>query len=349
VGAASDAIVTYDADANVVLINAAACRMFGVALEQAMGSAALALLGEGLAAELAGVGRRPHAAKCVFVPRDDGSRLAVEISASSVGEGRGRLTTVILRDVSDRERLEAESRSRIEAQAASRTKSLMMAYIAHEMGNPLNGLLGFAELMSADAAHPLPAEQATRLKYIVSSGQNLRHLMRDVMDLGSFESGRLAIDLQPLDTGACVDLALAAVAAVAGQADVALIGGAAASTFRVLGDSGRLQQCLVNLLTNAIKYNRPGGWARLDVTGDARKVTISVSDNGLGMGATQLDHLFEPFNRLGRSRSSAPGAGLGLVITRQLVEAMKGRLQVRSDPGQGSCFSIVLLCAVAAP
>ncbi|WP_457393363.1 sensor histidine kinase, partial [Roseateles sp. P5_E1] len=107
-------------------------------------------------------------------------------------------------------------------------------------------------------------------------------------------------------------------------------------------DVGRLHQCLLNLLTNAIKYNRPGGWARIAVTGDSQAVAIAVSDNGFGMDALQRQHLFEPFNRLGRQLGSTPGAGLGLMITRQFVEAMNGQLRVESEPGQGSCFTISL-------
>jgi signal transduction histidine kinase len=111
---------------------------------------------------------------------------------------------------------------------------------------------------------------------------------------------------------------------------------------RVTADADRLHQCLLNLLTNAIKYNRHGGSVRIEVAGDSREVAIAVRDSGLGMDASQLQHLFEPFNRLGRQRSAAPGVGLGLVITRQIVEAMGGQLRVESVPGQGSSFTIVL-------
>ena len=341
VGGASDAIVTYDAGEKVVLANAAACQVFGVQYEQVIGVSVRALLGDGFEAADPGKPAR------ITLSRGDGVHFLAEVSASRVGEESELLTTVILRDVGDRERLEAELRSRIAAESASRTKTLMMSYIAHEIGNPLNCLLGFAQLMAGDAQHPLAPEQAQRLEHIVSSGQQLEGLMRGVMDLGRFEVGELTIDLQQFDAAVCVKDAAAAVSELARQAGVTLSPLPVSPSLRLTADADRLHQCLLNLLTNAIKYNRSGGWARIEVSGDAREVAIAVRDNGLGMDAAQRQHLFEPFNRLGRQQV-APGSGLGLVITRQLVEAMHGQLRVGSESGQGSCFTITLPGALAA-
>jgi signal transduction histidine kinase len=216
-----------------------------------------------------------------------------------------------------------------------------MSCIAHEIGNPLNCLLGFAQLMSDDAGHPLAPEQTKRLEHIVASGQQLEGLMREVLDLGRFEVGKLTIDLQRVDAAACVKDAAAAVSALARQAGVTLSPLPVSPSLCLTADAYRLHQCLLNLLTNAIKYNRSGGWARIEVKGDATEVSIAVCDNGMGMDAAQRQHLFEPFNRLGRQQV-APGSGLGLVITRQIVEAMHGQLRVDSEPGQGSCFTITL-------
>ena len=338
VDAASDAIVTCNAGAKVVLVNAAACRMFGVRHEQAIGAPVQALLGEGVSID----DRWQSEPTRTLMSRASGAGFPVEVSVSRVGEGTDRLTTLMLRDVGDRERLEAESRLRIEAETTSRTKTLMMSYIAHEMGNPLNGLLGFAQLMTTDVGYPLAPEQARRLEHIVTSGRHLEGLMRDVMDLGRFETGNLTIDLVPVDAAGCVEDAVEAVSAQAQLAGVTLSSLPVSASIRFAADADRLHQCLVNLLTNAIKYNRAAGWVRIEVKGDTEEVAIVVRDNGLGLDALQLRHLFEPFNRLGRQRAAAPGAGLGLVITRQLVEAMNGQLRVESVPGLGSCFTIVL-------
>lgn len=334
--AASDAIVTCDAEDKVVLINAAACRMFGVGHLQTIGSSVHGLLGEGAwtAHQVASIRTTIKSA--------NGDAVPVEMSVSKVGEGADRLTTVMLRDISDRERLEAESRSRIEAETASRTKTLMMSYIAHEMGNPLNGMLGFAQLMAADVEHPLSKPQAKRLEHIANSGRHLQYLMRDVTDFGQFEVGKLTIESRLVNAAGCAQQATEAVSALAEQAGVAVTCVLASASVYCVADAARLHQCLVNLLTNAIKYNRAGGWARIEVTGSSTEVAIAVRDNGLGMDALQRQHLFEPFNRLGRQLTAMPGAGLGLLITRQLVEAMNGQLQVVSEPGAGSCFTVVL-------
>ena len=342
VSAASDAIVTYDANKRMVLMNGAACRMFGVGHEQSIGSPIQALLGESLPDE----GAVQSDATRTTISLANGTRLPVELSVSRVGKGTDCLTTIVLRDNTGRERLEAESRSRIEAETASRTKTMMMSYIAHEMGNPLNGLLGFAQMMVADIDHPLAAAQSKRLQHIVSSGQQLQGLMRDVMDIGRFETGKLTIDLRPVDADRGAQDAAAAVSALAEQAGVTLIHVPSAVASGVCADADRLHQCLVNLLTNAIKYNRPGGWAKIEVTGESKEVAIAVRDNGIGMDTAQRQHLFEPFNRLGRQGAGTPGAGLGLVLTQQLVEAMSGQLRVDSDPGVGSCFTIVLPSAL---
>ena len=338
VAAASDAIVTCDADGKVVLINASACRMFGVEHERAIESKVNVLLGQEPPLE----SQKQDRPLRTTLTRGDGERVPVAMTVSSIGEGPDRLTTVMLRDTSDQERLEAESRSRIEAETASRTKTLMMSYIAHEMGNPLNGLLGFADLMERDAGAPLQPAQAKRLQNIVTSGRHLQGLMRDVMDIGRFETGSMKVDLRVADANRCMAEAISAVSAQAAQAGVTLSGTPASPTLSVLTDKDRLHQCLVNLLTNAVKYNRRGGWARIDLAADAQHIDFVVRDNGLGLQPTQLERLFEPFNRLGREQEPMPGAGLGLVITRQLVTAMNGQLRVESEPGQGSSFTIAL-------
>ena len=347
VGAASDAIVTQDASGNVVLINAAACKMFGITQERASGTPASALFGADIGA-LAPA--RPGPLRLLLAPgTEGGAQFPVEVSVSQVGSGGARLTTVMLRDIGNRERLEAESRARAEAEAASRAKTLMLAYIAHEMGNPLNGLIGFAELMATDTAHPLPAAQATRLAHIATSGQRLRALMRDLVDLGGIESGQLAIDAQAVDLGRCIEAAAASLAALAHKAGVTVhCPLQPQQPLFVRADPERLDQCLVNLLSNAIKYNRPGGQVEIEIEldGAARSVAIALRDNGIGMSVAQRMQLFEPFNRLGRERVKASGFGLGLVITRRLVEAMRGSLAVDSEPDVGSRFTITLpLCA----
>ncbi len=338
VSAASDAIVTANAESDIVLINAAACRMFGVTDEWAIGRPLLDLLGN----ELNAIAPAEPSPTCIHVFRKDGTKLAVEVSTSQVGDGPQRLMTVMLRDVSDRERLEAESRARTGAEAASRAKTMVLSYIAQEMGNPLNGLLGFARLMASDTEHPLAPEQAARLEHIVASGRHWQSLMRDVLDVGLLESGSLNIEPRPVDAHDCIQAAIAAVSALALQTGVTVTCSAKGAPIPLITDTDRLHQCLVNLLSNAIKYNRSGGSAHISAQAQDESVALLVRDSGVGMSEAQRQNLFEPFTRFGQNRVAVPGAGLGLVITRRLVEAMGGRLFVESEPGVGSSFRIVL-------
>jgi len=342
VAGASDAIVSYDADETILLANAAAGRMFGCACERMIGMAVRVFLGANLDLALPASGPVR-----ITVQGGDQQHHPAEASASRVGQGRHAVTTVILRDVSDRERLQSESMARVAAETANRTKSSMLSYIAHEMGNPLNGLLGMAGLMQRDTLDPLSDKQAARLAHILTSSRSLAVLMRDVLDVGRLEAGKLLVDLQPVDCARCIAEALAAVADMAAQAGVLLVPPPALPSIDAIADGARLQQCLANLLTNAIKYNRPLGKVWVELRCGLEEVAIRVCDNGLGLDETQRAHLFEPFNRLGRQQSATPGAGLGLMITQQLALAMNGRLEFESEAGLGSCFSIVLASAAS--
>lgn len=342
---ASDAILTIN-DANcVVLMNAAAGHMFGVDPTAALGRSTQELLGDRLQAlDLS----TPAAGLRALVPLADGSTLPVEASISCVGSGTRRLTTLMLRDLSDRERLQAESSARAAAEAANRTKTLLMSYVAHEIGNPLNCIQGFAQLLQHDDREPLSAAQAHKVKMIGAGCDQLSALMSDLSTLGHVELGKLTVNCAPVDAQLVVEGAMMACSAIAEQAQVRLLPGEGMQQHAlVLADARRLGQCLVNLLSNAIKYNRPGGDAVVRVQGRADAVEISVSDSGLGIDDSQIEHLFEPFNRLGRQTSVTPGSGLGLAVSRQLIEAMGGRLLVSSKAGEGSCFTIQLRPASA--
>jgi len=337
VGSASDAIVSVDANGLVVLANRAAGKMFDPEHQGLIGRPASAVLGAAARALLA-----PQSPGRIELSRPGGGNIAAELSLSRTGEGAQCVTTMQLRDVSDRERLAAQTTARAEAEAQSRLKSTMLSYIAHEVGNPLNAVLGFAQLMGLDTTQPLPPAHAKRLDQIVVSGRQIETLMRDLIELGRSESGALAVDLRSIDVSGCVERAVTAVSASALENGVVIHHALTGEAVAARVDASRLGQCLANLLTNAVKYNRQGGRIDVLVTRTATTVDIAISDTGLGLDERQLEHLFEPFNRLGRQHGKTPGTGLGLVITRKLVEAMHGRLKVDSEVGVGSRFTISL-------
>lgn len=344
---ASDAIVTLNAAGHIMLMNAAAGRLFGVDHHAAPGTAAETVIG----ARLPGLDlSAPGAATRVLLQRPPCAPLPVEVTVSCLGEGSLRLSTLMIRDLGDREKLEAEATARAAAEAANRTKALMMSYVAHEIGNPLNCVLGFTQLLRHDLAKAatLSPTQAYRLTMIETGCMQLSMLTKDLSDLGHFELGRLPVQRQSTDVARVVDEAVRTVSVLAQQVKVDLRQEAESSAgLRAVADGNRLRQCLINLISNAIKYNKPQGLVTVSVQGLSSGVEIAVTDTGLGMSEQQVAQLFEPFNRLGRQTSAVQGTGLGLAVTRLLIEAMGGQLRVSSRPGEGSRFTIQLLPAEA--
>ena len=336
VEAASDAIVSVDGSGHVVLCNAAACRLFGLTRCELLGRSLTGLiaLDVDVRAEPAG------AAVCARVNPLDGAPLAVEVVVSHSGEDHARLATVVIRDISDRDRLEAESRARAAAETASRMSTRMLAHITQEMNTPLRSLLGNAKLMAGDRNQPLSEDQSRRLARVLADAQRLDNLLRDVLDFGRLDAEPPRIELHEVDAARCATQATAQLASLAEQAGVSMTIVTPEGHGPVMAEPHRLTQCLANLLRNAVNYNRPGGWVELRLSRDDQHLSMAVCDGGLGLDADQLAHLFEPFNRLGRHVTTVAGAGLALAITRSLVEAMGGTLTVTSQAGKGSCFTL---------
>ncbi|MFG6463791.1 sensor histidine kinase [Roseateles sp. DXS20W] len=221
----------------------------------------------------------------------------------------------------------------------------MLSYIAHEIGNPVNAIRGFAQLMQAS---PLPAGQAQRLAHILEAVERLQHLLADVGDIARMESGQFSIQTRRIELGSFLCHARAAAQAQAALAGLQLSWHQPTGAMSVCADERRLRQCLDNLLSNALKYGHGGG--RIDIETERRgdHVVLAVQDRGDGFSDSQMAQLFEPYNRLGRDGGAIPGTGLGLSLTRELMRAMGGRLQVHSDgAGRGARFELVLRAADA--
>lgn len=259
-------------------------------------------------------------------------------------DGRPRRMVGTQTDVTERRRLEAMEEQALAAEAASRAKTEFLARMSHELRTPLNAVLGFAQLMEVDRVEPAGEGQLRRLKLIREAGAHLLHMINDMLDLTRIEAGGLALQLQPVVLLEAAQAALVMVQGVAEKAQVqlAIEGG---QGLLVQADPARLRQVLLNLLTNAIKYNRPGGRVVLVLgagAADGAPVRIDVTDNGLGISEAALPQLFEPFQRGDQQRSSIEGAGIGLAVTRALVLAMGGEISATSTEGAGSTFSVWL-------
>lgn len=264
------------------------------------------------------------------------------LRATSQGSLDGR--TVWHGTVSDVTRdlaLQEAALERDVAAQANRAKSEFLARMSHELRTPLNGIIGFSRLLASDRHRPLDAEQSRRVELIESSGQLLLTLIDEVLDIARIEAGRLDLNLGPVPLAPLLQRAVAALEPMMRARGVtALIDCPLDSA--VCADSSRLEQVMYNLLSNAVKYNRPGGHITVSAAArEADSVAIAVRDRGNGLTEGQLRQMFQPFNRLGAEKTRTEGVGLGLVITRSLVEAMGGAVEVQSVTGAGTTFTVV--------
>ncbi|MEZ5738738.1 MAG: ATP-binding protein [Burkholderiaceae bacterium] len=228
------------------------------------------------------------------------------------------------------------------AQADMISKSEFIAQLSHEVRTPLAGILGFAQLMRMDQRHPLRGEQRARLNQIELASHRLLELVSGVLELARIEDGRHRVAVTPVDAVSLLRATLDMLQPLADAYGARLQLTLPDAPLMVLAEDRALNQVMTNLLSNAIKYNRRGGRVQVTLHGDENQCRLSVTDEGQGMTAEQMKHLFTPFRRFGQAAQSVEGTGLGLTISRRLVQMMGGRISVQSTPGEGSRFEVSL-------
>ncbi|MEP7058689.1 MAG: HAMP domain-containing sensor histidine kinase, partial [Caldimonas sp.] len=192
--------------------------------------------------------------------------------------------------------------------------------MSHELRTPLNPILGFSQLLQGQAAERLSETEVGQLQHIQHAGWHLLSLADDVLDVSRIEGGNLGVDRRSLPLAPVLEMALRISEPAAAKRAVALRASYNdAARVNVLADPVRLRQVMINLLSNAIKYNRPGGSVDVSVAVGNERVEIEITDTGLGMSPEQLEHLYEPFNRLGRDHEGIEGTGIGMTLSRELV------------------------------
>ncbi len=244
----------------------------------------------------------------------------------------------VARDVSERKQAEADvRRARDEAEQANAAKGEFLSRMSHELRTPLHAILGFGELLGRHDPRPDQREQLTQ---IMKAGRHLLELINEVLDLSRIDDGALRLSLEPVHVGEVVVETLEMLQPVASASAVRL----AEPHFdrphvHVLADRQRLKQVLLNLLSNAVKYNREGGEVRVAATGGAASLArIEVADTGLGIARGDVERAFSAFERLGAEATDVEGTGLGLALTKRLIEAMGGTIGVDSEVGRGTTF-----------
>ena len=268
-------------------------------------------------------------------------------AAREVREGR-RFGFGVNVDVTDRHIAEIERRGRERAEQArevaeqaSRAKTEFLSRMSHELRTPLNAILGFAQLLSMGRER-LGDDQRGHLRHIEVAGWHLLDLINDVLDLARIEAGAMTTSTEPVELRALVAEVMPLVQALAAERAVVLLpvtGGEGGAWVRA--DRRRMKQVLVNLLSNATKYNRRGGTVTVSIGSTAAgRLTLAVRDTGRGFRPEELARLYEPFTRFDREGEAIEGTGIGLVITKRLLELMSCHLTVESQAGVGSVFRI---------
>lgn len=287
----------------------------------------------------------------------DGKQTMVSYNATTFYDRDRTLQGVfgVARDMTERKRFEQalqETNGEMEsaksaAEKANLAKSDFLSGMSHELRSPLNAILGFAQLMATELPPPSDT-QKENITQILQAGWHLLKLINEILDLAVVESGKVSLSLEPVALSEVLSECQSMMEAQAQQRGILMTFPQFEQPSFVSADQTRLKQIVINLLSNAIKYNQPDGKVTVDYTViSSDRIRISFKDTGAGLSPEKMAQLFQPFNRLGQETGSVSGTGIGLVVTKQLVELLGGVIGVDSTVGEGSVFWVELLSTPA--
>jgi PAS domain S-box-containing protein len=282
----------------------------------------------------------------------DGKETVVSYNATTFHDRDRKLQGVFAaaRDVTERKRLdqvlqeknvELES-AKFVAEKANLAKSIFLSKMSHELRTPLNAILGFSQLLAAGPPAPTDT-QVVRITQITKAGWYLLELINEILDLAVIESGKLSLSREAVSLAEVMFECQAMIEPQAQKHDIYINYLPFDHSWFANADRTRVKQILINLLSNAVKYNREHGTVVVECTVTPERMRISIKDSGAGLPPEKLVQLFQPFNRLGQETGGEEGTGIGLVVTKQLVELMGGTIGVKSTVGVGSEFWIELI------
>jgi PAS domain S-box-containing protein len=279
--------------------------------------------------------------------RKDGSMFWANVVFTAIRDQAGNLRgfAKLTRDLTERNKVElALTNAKAAAEKANLAKSDFLSSMSHELRSPLNAILGFAQLMESDTPPPNPVQKES-IGQILQAGWYLLDLINEILDLAIIESGKLSMSLEPVSLAEVMLECQSMVEPLAQRRGIRMSFPKFDKAYSVKADRTRIKQVLINLLSNAIKYNQVGGSVVVEcgAASTPGHVRVTVSDSGAGLTPEQLAQLFQPFNRLGQAGNAEEGTGIGLVVSKRLVELMDGVIGVESTVGMGSVFWVELL------
>jgi len=348
VDASGDAIVSTGLDGTIRSWNPAAAATYGRPADQAVGQPFSIVVPDDRTEEAVTLLRRVAAGERVTIEtrhlRANGQAFSVSLTAAPLLGGDASVLgmSVVARDVTERKRAERALReAKAEADRANAAKSEYLSRMSHELRTPLNAILGFAQLLELE---DLTEEQRENLRYILSAARHLLELINEVLDISRIEAASLSLSPEPVDVLQVVTDAVDLIGPLAAERQIRVEAPAPdGDAWVVLADRQRLKQVLLNLTSNAVKYNRHGGSIHVTCRETAGgRVAIAVRDTGPGIPAAKMDRLFRPYDRLGAEHTGVQGTGMGLALSKGLVEAMDGRLEASSVEGEGTTFTVEL-------
>jgi PAS domain S-box-containing protein len=356
----SDGVALFDPhDSRIEEVNPSVCHMLGYQREELLGLKYNELLDTDLERAPKNV-RRILQDKLPLVTernlrKKDGALIAVELNVGLVETGGRQLIMVNLRDLTERKQAEhrlQETNAQLErakavAEKANLAKSEFLSSMSHELRSPLTAVLGFAQLMEFQKPAPSVAQKQS-IDQILKAGWFLLSLINEILDLAKIESGKVTMSQESMSLSEVLQDCQAMIEPQAQQHGIEVTFPSLDNPLYVHADRTRVKQVVVNLLSNAIKYNRVGGTVDVQCTLSGKsRLRVSVRDTGPGLAPEQLAQLFQPFNRLGQESGTEEGTGIGLVVTKQLVELMGGIIGVESSVGVGSVFWFELAASSA--